>query len=173
MAEVEAAARCEQQVQEQVALVVAALPIAAARAQRHQVKLGRPHRAGENAVVQADRADHLKRQVAQAADGRESHPAAGHAAARRVVEQLRQRGANHRQRQRLGHAATLHRVGHCPDRLLQLAQVVEFGVCGLHESLQASQQRAGPVRWQLGHCQLGLQALQRVDEAPESAQRER
>ena len=160
-------ARGEKQVEEQVAVVLASLTVAAARTQRHQVELGWAVRRRESAVVQADRTDNGERQVAQAAHRGEGDTARGYAAARRVVEQLLQRRANNGQRHRLLDAAALHRVGQFPHRALQLAQVIDLIASCLHERFERAEQQGRPHFGALRGAHRLVQLLQGVDVTPE------
>ncbi len=162
VAEVEAAARGQHQVQEEVALVVAALAVATAWLQRHQVEFRDTLCAGKGTVVQADDADMRERQAAQAAHGREGDAAGGHTAARRVVQLLAQRGLQHREGQGLGArpvgAAALQGVEELGQRELQFALVVQFVSLRLQELRDGLQQQrlpgAGRTRLRHGPVQL-------------------
>ena len=166
-------ARGEQQVEEHVALVEAALAVAAARRQVHQVELGRARRRRERAVVEPDRADDAERHVAQAVHRRERDHAGGHAAARRVVESLFERGAHDVERQRRGEFAAAPLIGQAGDLGVDVAQVLEVGVGRGDEVAQRVGQDRGPVGRRARRGDAVAQRLQRIDEAPERAQRQR
>ena len=78
-----------------------------------------------------------------------------------------------RQRQRLRDPAALHLLSQFADRLLQLAQIVEFFPGRFSKARQGFEQQLSPGRWQLGLGQLLVQMLQAVDKAPERTERQR
>ena len=167
----------EQQIKEQVALVAAPLTVAAPRPQRHQIELRRPLRGGKGAVVQSDDADDAEGQAAQAAHRRKRDAARGHAAARRVIELLLERAAQHRhwQRRRVGvvKAAALQGVAQRADCRQQLALIVELVVDRGHEGLDHFEQQVPPGQRRARDGDCGLQGPQAVDKLLQGAQRQR
>ena len=167
-------ARGQQQVEEQVAFVEAALAVAPARAQRHQVELRFARRARKGAVVQPDGADHPVGQAAQAAHRREGDAAARHAAAGGVVQCLFQRMAQHRQRQGrgagFGQAAQRHRGHHRLHGLAQLAQVFQLIGFGRDEVVHRLLQHRLPAGRRVRLPTAPVQLAQRLGITPEGAQ---
>ncbi|CAJ3542911.1 Uncharacterised protein [Burkholderia pseudomallei] len=120
----QALARGEQQIEEQIALVVAPLAVAELREHGHQVELVRAREARQHAVVHPDQAHDAIRQPAQARERRERDAAPRHAAARRIVERGREARAHDRGGQRRARRAFRHRGKHRVERVAHAGQRV-------------------------------------------------
>ena len=173
VAQVQPLAGGEEQVEEDVALVDAALPVAAARIARHQVELGGTLRRGKCAIVQPQHADEPVRQIAQAGHRRERDGAAGDAAARRIVERGLQRDANHVRGDGLAHPAMHHGGVQRADAGRRFALVVDFVACRREEPVDDGEQRLPPFGRRLRPGDLVVQPLELADKFAKAAERER
>ena len=172
MTQVQAFARGEQKVEEQVAFVDAPLSVAALRRQRHQVEFERAAGAGECAIVEPDGADDAERQVAQAADRREGHHSGWRAAARRIVQHCFQRGAHDFRRNRRGDAALPHVVVNFPDGVAYLAEIVDFAVVGEEKIVEQGEHALHPDIGCAGFGKFRMQPCQVGDETRKQAEQQ-
>ena len=173
VAEKQPLARGEDEIEEHVTLVDAALAIAATRVARHQVEFAGAWCRGEGAIVQADRADDAIGEIAQARHRREGDGTAGHAAPRRVVEQRGQRRANDIDVQRLAQPAVHHVGVKLADGRGGLALGVDLVARGRDEVVDHSGERLPPVVRRLRLGEIVVQALEPADEFAKAAQRQR
>ncbi len=154
IAQVEPLARGEQQIQEQIPIVEAALAIAGARRRRCQVELTRPGGGREGAVIETEDADEAERQIAQTAHRGEGDRAGGYAAARGVIEQRFEPGAQHRERHRHREAAAAHVLVEFAQRGAHVGDIVDVVVRRCQERVQHVEQRRMPCLRQTGFAQL-------------------
>ncbi len=166
-------ARRQQHVEEQVAVVEPTLAVAALGSCGHEVEFGRAVAAWKGAMIHPDHAHHPIGQAAQCRQRGESDRAARHAAARRIVEQRRQRGMDDFQRHRRGQVAAGHRVRQRGDGGTHFTQVVGPIHAVAHQRVERLAQCAAPACCVMRAPQAVAQRAQGLRIAPEAAEGER
>ncbi|MDR9177700.1 hypothetical protein FEP16_04841 [Burkholderia multivorans] len=160
----------EQQVEEQIALVVAALTVAELRQHGHQVEFVGAREARQHAVVHAEQADDPIRQPAQARQRRERDAAPRHAAARRIVERRREPRAHDGRGQRFVGRAFGHRGEHRVERVAHARKRIRIRGARIEEARERVGEQFAPAARRMRIGEPPRETVEIVGEAREPAE---